>query len=273
MRTLGPRKRASAHRPLALAAFAALVLFSGAAFAECTGTPGINIQASAGETCSASGNYVSTDVIAGQATGAGSVLTNDSDGSVSVSFSTSAANTPAVQADTGGSVTLIVAPPYATGTVTTSGAGSIGLYATGASSEIDATNVAVSTSGSAVFGGGTANGVEIDNSATSIITGGSVTTSITANGAIGIAATGGAAVTVTGTTVTSNGNGAQGLFVTGPGSSMTGSGLTVTANGSYDPITTFYSGAASNNAFGSFPTGGALTLSNSTLLTTGTQTA
>ena len=60
--------------------------------------------------------------------------------------------------------------------------------------------------------------------------------------------------------------------MTGTGSSMTGSGLTVTANGSADPITTFYSGAASNNAFGSFPTGGALTLSNSTLLTTGTQT-
>ena len=129
MRTLGPRKRASARRPLAVAAFAALVLSSGAALAECTGTSGVNIQASAGETCSASGPYNSTDVIAGQATGSDSVLTNASDDPSSVSFSTSAANTPAVQADTGGSVTLVVAPLPTT--VTTTGAGSIGLYATG----------------------------------------------------------------------------------------------------------------------------------------------
>ena len=53
---------------------------------------------------------------------------------------------------------------------------------------------------------------------------------------------------------------------------MIGSGLTITANGSYDPITTFYSGGASNNGFGKLPDGGTLMLSNSTIVTTGTQT-
>jgi hypothetical protein len=87
MRTLGPRKRASARCTLTLAAFSGVVLFSGAAFAECTVTPLVSIQASAGETCSASGPYNSTDVIAGQATGSDSVLSNHTDGESSVSFS------------------------------------------------------------------------------------------------------------------------------------------------------------------------------------------
>ena len=122
--------------PRALAAFVALALSSGAAFAMCTGTPGVNIVASDGETCNALGTYTSTTVPAGQATGAGSVLTWPGGGSVS--FSTSADDTPAVQADTGGSVMLNVTAPYA-GTVTTTGAGSIGLYATGSGSTEEGT--------------------------------------------------------------------------------------------------------------------------------------
>ena len=128
MRTLGPVRRAGAHRPLGFVVFAALVLFSGPALADCTGSAGVNILASGGSTCLASGNYVSTDVIAGQATGAGSVLTNDIDVPASVSFSTSAANTPAVQADAGGLVTLI-ATPSATVSVSTSGANANGVGA------------------------------------------------------------------------------------------------------------------------------------------------
>ena len=59
--------------PRALAAFVALALSSGAAFAMCTGTPGVYIQASDGETCQALGTYTSTEFIAGLATGGGSV--------------------------------------------------------------------------------------------------------------------------------------------------------------------------------------------------------
>ena len=70
------RSGAVARRLCSLASFAALVLSSGSALAECTGTPGVNIEASLGETCLAFGSYTSTDIIAGLATGTGSVLTN-----------------------------------------------------------------------------------------------------------------------------------------------------------------------------------------------------
>ena len=129
MRTLGSRKRASARRPLALAAFAAFVLFSDAARAICTGTPGVNILASDGETCIVQGAYNSTTTIAGEATGVGesgpSLLTNQSDGTTySFSFSTSGANIVAVQADNGGSISLNG------GSATSSGVGSFvaGIY-------------------------------------------------------------------------------------------------------------------------------------------------
>ena len=132
---------------LASASVAALTCWSGAAVAECNGSPGVSIQASLGETCFAGGTFNSTDVIAGQATGGGSVLTNLGEGFSSFSFSTSGNNTPAVQADTGGLVTLTVMPPSTVGTVTTTGVGGIGLLATGAGSSITATGVAVATSG------------------------------------------------------------------------------------------------------------------------------
>ena len=135
MRPLGRIGARRAPRT-ALAGFAALVLSSGAAPAMCTGTPGVYIQASDGETCQALGTYTSTEFIAGLATGGGSVLTWPGGGSVS--FSTSVDGIPAVQADTGGSVILNVTAPYA-GTVTTTGAGSIGLYATGSGSTEEGT--------------------------------------------------------------------------------------------------------------------------------------
>jgi hypothetical protein len=92
----------------------------------------VNIQASGGSSCFVSGPFTSTaaGVIAGQATGLDSTLTNEGEGFSSFSFSTSADNTPAVQADSGGLVTLNATT--STGTVTTSGVGSIGLFATGA---------------------------------------------------------------------------------------------------------------------------------------------
>ena len=165
----------------------------------CAGAPGVNIKASAGETCFASGSYVSTDVIAGQATGAGALVTNVNEGQSSVSFSTSAANTPAVQADAGGSVTLAATPPSTSATVTTTGNNSIGLYATGFAtteggetvfSTISATNVNVSTQGT------NAHGVQADSGGAVILNGGSVSTAGTS--AIGLYATGaGSTITTT----------------------------------------------------------------------------
>ena len=60
----------------------------------CAGAPGVNIKASAGQTCFASGSYVSTNVIAGQATGAGAVLTNVNGGSRVRSLSRRRRTTP-----------------------------------------------------------------------------------------------------------------------------------------------------------------------------------
>jgi autotransporter family porin len=178
---------------LAATSAAALVCWSGAAVADCTGTALVNIQASGGSTCFVSGTFASTvaGVIAGQATGLGpeftpSTLTNLGEGFSSFSFSTSADGTSAVQADSGGLVTLTVTPPL-TGTVTTTGMGSIGLLATGLGesetptpSQIVVQGVTVSTSG------GNSNGVQADNGGTVTMTGGSVTTSGT--GATGLIA-------------------------------------------------------------------------------------
>ena len=246
---------------LASASAAALVCWSGAAVADCTGTALVNIQASGGSTCFVSGTFTSTvaSVIAGQATGLGpeftpSSLTNEGEGFSSFSFSTSADGTSAVQADSGGLVDLNATTT--TGTVTTSGAGSIGIFATGAGeseppapSQIAVQGVTVSTSGAAVAGGGTANGIEAGNDAMANITNGSVTTAATANGAVGVSATSGAQVTSSGDDDQLEWEWLQGLFVTGTGSSLTASGLTVTAGGNNDPITWFNPGAASNNAF------------------------
>ena len=305
------------------------------ALANCTGTPGVNIVASAGETCFASGTYSSTNLIAGQATGIGSVLSNSPEGANTVLFSTSAANTPAVQADTGGQVTLTAVPPYAAVTVSTIGNSSIGLYATGTVStdggpvassinvqnanisttgdyangvqadsggQVTLTNGTVTTSGisnTAVYATGTSskitatgvsvtasglsngnyssNGIAANSGATMSFTGGSVTTS--GNFAVGVTASNGGSVTISGTTVTAgvaggptgNGDGSQGLFVTGTGSVMNASGLTIQSAGSYDPVHQVDAGGASNNGYGGVPNGGTLNLSNSSINTTGTQ--
>ncbi len=165
----------------------------------CGGAPGINIKASAGQPCYASGPYVSTNVIAGQATGAGSVLTNVTAAGAQnpVSFSTSAANTPAVQADAGGSVILAAPPSSTSATVTTTGGNSIGLYATGSGSTINAQNVDVATHGI------NASGVQADNGGVVTLNGGSVKTS--GNGAVGLAANPGGSISATGVTVTTSG--------------------------------------------------------------------
>jgi hypothetical protein len=236
------------------------------------------VLAQSGDTCNVAGTYATTanGAIAGQATGLNALITGPSEGTVI--FSTAGASANALQADNGGAISLtptLAAPA----TVTTTGVGSVGLLATGSAlidddpvpSQITIQNVNVSTSGAAVLNGPTVNGIEIDDGAIANITNGSVTTTATANGAVGVSATGGGQVTISGTTINSNANGSQGLFVTGSGSSLSGSTLNITASGNMDPVTGFYSGAASNNAFGEFAAGGTLSLSNSILTTTGTQ--
>ena len=205
------------------------------------------------------------------------MLTNEGEGFSSFSFSTSAVGTSAVQADSGGTRNLNATTTYRDGD--DHRRGQYRHLRHGSGRERITGRLANHRSrchcqhlGRCGCGWADSEWNRGDNDAIANITNGSVTTAATANGAVGVSATSGGQVTSSGTTINSNANGSQGLFVTGSGSSLTGSDLTVTAGGNNDPVTGFYSGAASNNAFDDeFPTGGHLSLSNSTLTTTGTQ--
>ena len=267
-----PRDKGSGQKPGRMRAFqpllmasAALVLSSGAVFANCGGALGINILASGGSTCFANGQYISTTLVAGEATGAGSVLTNNTGAGLnSVLFSTST-QAAAVWADTGGTVTL-TASPLATVTLNTSGAGAAGLYATGARSTITATGIANTSSGGPTTSSGfQSSAVDAETSASITLNGGSIFKN--GNSGLGIFATSGGSVNATGTTITADGNGVQALFVTN-GGSLVGSGLTINSYGTTDPVTGLNASIGSNG-YGSTPNGGTLQLSNSTFATTG----
>jgi Autochaperone Domain Type 1 len=333
-----PERAPRASWLLASTSAAALVCCSGAAVAECTGTALVNILASGGETCFVSGPFTSTaaGVIAGQATGLDSALTNQGEGFSSFSFSTSAANTPAVQADGGGQVTLNipnippVTPPLV-GTVTTTGAGSIGLLATGSgegttgpvASQINVTNLNVSTTGLDSFGAVATNGASMSLTGGSVIVSGdgsigvnsngagstvqasgvAVTTSggvdsETGNTAVGVLAFNGGTITFAGGSVTTTGasadavgsdgagssialsggttilttnNGSAGLVVVGSGAAATATGIAITTHGDEDTSDGFIPAGAYNgqDTADDFPNGGTMHLTNTVILTTG----
>jgi hypothetical protein len=249
------------------AGFAALVLSSGAAFAGCTlNVPGGQVIAMAGDTCLVSGSYATTEngQIAGQATGLNALITGPSSGTVSFSTTGTAAN--ALQADTGGAVTL------SGGSVTTSGNGSAGLFATGIGSQINATDVAVSAAGGGLLPY-TTNAILAGPGAVVTITGGSASTTGTdayVAGAFTTGGTGVATLNLSGTTITATGAGSGGLAVNGTGATITGTGLTITTHGNYDSVNNFSGAGATNQSYSGSPGGGVLTLTNSSILTTGT---
>ena len=288
--------------------------------AGCAGTPGVNIKASAGETCFASGSYVSTNVIAGQATGAGAVLTNVNEGPSSVFFSTSAANTPAIQADAGGSVILAATPLSTSATVTTTGDNSIGLYATGSAStdsgpvpsSITAQNVNVATQGSSANGvqadtggavmlnggsvtvtgtgslglfatgtgsqinatdvavstaGDSSNGVVTTNGGTTTLNGGSINT--TGNAAYAVSTNSGGLVSLSGTTIGTTGNGSGGLGING--GEIDATNVTITTTGAYDSVSGQHSYGVYNGPFESFTSGGVAKLTDVSISTQGVE--
>jgi hypothetical protein len=204
MRTLGPRKRASARRPVALAAFAALVLFSGAASATCAynsvSTPS-GVFALTGDVCTAAaGTYSPTfqpDVsLPVTYTGFGffaysggiinspnAVTINTSGASFNNAYgawsdgtgaqinftgpatiSTTSAGSDGLIATNGGAATLNG------GSVTTSGISNAAIFATGSSSTISATGVSVSASGLS-DGSYSSNGIGADSGAAMSFTG------------------------------------------------------------------------------------------------------
>ena len=328
-----PERAPRASWLLASTSAAALVCWSGAAVADCTGTALVNIQASGGSICFVEGTFASTaaGVIAGQATGPGSALTNEGEGFSSFSFSTSAGSTPAVQADTGGQVILTLTPPSTIGTAMTTGAGSIGLFATGSgeseegpvASHIDAFNLNVSTTGPDAFGAVANNGAFVSLTGGSVMVSGDGSIGINSVGArstvqasgvavkttgeidsetgntpVGVLAFDGGKITFAGGSITTTGasadavasdgsgsrttlsggttiltmnNGSAGFVVVGAGAAATATGIAITTHGGVDTSDGFIPAGAYNgqDAADGFPNGGAMQLTNTVILTTG----
>ena len=169
-----------------------------------------------------------------------------------------------LEADGGGQVTA------SGGSVTTSGVGAPGLSADGAGSKIMATNVAVTTNGGFDPRTGSFSfGVIAFNGGSATVSGGSITT--TGPVAHGVFAFNGGGVALNdGATILTTGGGSFGLFVNGASSSLTATGVSVTTTGGLGPSF----GDAAIGAYNGFaspgdPTGGAMTLTDTTMATTG----
>ena len=156
------------------------------------------------------------------------------------------------------------------GTVTTSGVGSPGLSVDGAGSKIAASSVAVTTNGGFNLGTDSfAFGVIASNGGNATISGGSITTNgPVAHGAL--AAVGGTVVLSNGAQVLTTGGGSFGLFANGPGALLTATGVAVMTHGGLGPTFNAPSfGAYNGSASPGSPVGGAMGLTDTTILTTG----
>jgi len=262
------------------------------------------VLAEAGQTCNVSGTYATSanNQILGQATGLGALITGPGEEGT-ISFTTSGSFSNALQADTGGAITLTPTADnpgtvtttgnnsiglYATGSasgeggtvassitvqnlnittqgnfangvqadtggvvtlnggsVAVTGTGSLGLFATGTGSQINATDVTVSTAGSGLS---TANAIDADSGAVVTVTGGSAST--TGTDAFVAGSTSGGTLNLSGTTITATGAGSGGLYANGTGSTVTGTGLTITTHGNYDSENNFGAAGISNQSYG-----------------------
>src|SRR5208282_112865 len=179
-------------------------------------------------------------------------------------ITTTGANSAGALANTSGVVSL------SRGAVTPSGAGARGLVGAGPGSTVTASGVAVTTNGGVgPVKGSFAAGVSAYKGGSATFSGGSITT----NGASAPAAASqgaGSSVTLSGgTTILTNGDGSVGLVVNGPGASLTATGVSVTTHGGTDTSTGFVAVGAFNGPFMSFATGGAMKLTDTTIVTTG----
>ena len=251
------------------------MLSPGAAFAQCTYLASGGVLAPAGDVCYVSGSFATTGdgQIDGQASGAGALITGPSggeeEGAGTISFSTSGASANAVQADTGGAVSLT------SGTVITHQDGSIGLFASGTGSTITASGVAVTTSGGYNATSNTyANGLLAYAGGSITFSGGSITVNGLDSAAVAAVGTGSSITLNGGASVLTTGDGSAALNAIGTGSSLTANGITVTTHGNFEPNLGFEGIGAYNGSEctcnGSVTGGGTLSLINTTIITTGT---
>jgi hypothetical protein len=81
---------------------------------------------------------------------------------------------------------------------------------------------------------------------------------------------GNANIRLTGTTITTTSDGSGGIFVNGTGSTVTGTGLTIKVLGNYDTVNNYGPTGFTNESYPGFFGGGISSLTNSSILTTGT---
>jgi hypothetical protein len=208
-------------------------------------------------------------------------------------ISTSGASAAAVVADTMGSITITGA------TVTAAADGASGLVVTDAGSSMTATNVTVSTQGgidtgagshaNAIYNGpglsGTSGGtLTLDNvtastsgyQASALETGTGGTTTVTGGafkttGVESAAALvqGAGSMTLSGATLTSTGDGSASLVMHGTGGTITASNLTIVASGGVNASDGARDVGVYNGPFGSVQGGGTMTITDSTVTTSG----
>jgi fibronectin-binding autotransporter adhesin len=183
------------------------------------------------------------------------------------SITTFGSNAAAVLAETGegggvGSITLTGST-----TILTAGSDSSGLMVAGAGSSVNATDVGVKTisSGSA----GAYNGFDahaLGGGSLSLTNATIVTLGDDANGVV---TNGGGQTTITGGSINVGGLGSKGLFVAGAGSSLTATGAEISTTGGRDTEAGVNPIGAYNGSGPGYATGGSLTLTNTSVSTTG----
>ena len=264
-----------------LASTSLSMLASARALADCTASnpgtqnnPGVNVVALSPDICDVSGPYELTTTTANaavQASGKGALI-NWADTQGPGPISTTVDGTPAVQADSGGKVTLTGGSVIATlginaaavlaetgGSIVLTGGTTIltisndspGLAVNGSGSSLAAEDAGVKTNGVAAFGATNAGGVMNLMGTTKIITVGQDADAVVASGV--------GAITTLGmeNDLSTLGDGAVGLYATA-GGVITANAGSVTTAGASDPetpgITTISTGDATNgtgrNAFG-----------------------
>jgi hypothetical protein len=222
-----------------------------------TGSGANGVTTNSGGVTTINGGAVSTagaNAIGLYATGVGSSIATSN----GTTIATNGSQANGVQADTQGLVTLNG------GSVSVGSYQSFDLIAKGSGTQIQATNLASTSSVS------NWTAVQADTGSSLTYTGGSITT--TGASALNVLAIHGSSITLSGTIIEADGNGTGVLSIgdccsstPDSGASITGTGLTIISKGTTDPATGYNSSFANNS------NGGTLNLSNSTLSTTGDQ--
>lgn len=140
--------------------------------------------------------------------------------------------------------------------------------------------VAVGLGGITTFLGGAVSTSGTDAHAARATRGGSLTIGLDAagtgtdlrtlgTGSYVVSANGGGVVSLTGATLGSTGNGSGGLAVNGVGSEIDAANVTLFTSGGFDPASGLHAYGAANSPFGTFTTGGTLTLTGTQISTFG----